>query len=406
MATTDRALTDPNYIGPNNSYGVNATVKGNNLNLHQAGMVGDAPGGSPGTDFTSNKAVRYAPIATNYGANPYNGGVGTDIGSTGYMSDVYKHRLYETGGHTSYVDPTSQYIGGNESWAPDFYDQQQRNALYWGSRNAPAMQTYSVDPNAYNPDMGGYNLLMGAQGQARDYSAGGLNQMATDLGGIRALASGQGQSAAQMAMQRQSEQQMAQQMAMAASARGAGANAAHLAAVNNNAVAGGQLVRDLGIQRAEEQQAWADMLMRGTDSYLGQVGAVRGQDLSGAQLSGQMALDQSAQLYGNQMGAAQLLADQENARMGYTMDNQGQNDEMVRYFMGLGYDAVTAQQQARMAYEGMRTGNVLENARIEAGIPKQQSFGERLGEAATIGLIETGANTLGSWFSNPATARK
>jgi len=393
-----KMLNDPNYSGPA-AQGGYATVKGDtpsageDLAIHGNNEYGINYGnGGVQTNFT-NRGGRYAGIGFKYGGRD-TGAAGSDVGSYDYQKDIWKQRMYETGGSTWEVDPSSQFFNGDENWAPDYYNDMTNQAQVYGDRQAPQMTMYTPDMTGFENGMSQADMGRMAQTMAQTKAMQDLNVLGMDVNGIRNMAMGYGQSAAEMAMQRQAEDAFRQNMAMASSARGAGANAALLQAAQQNAVGQGQLTRDLGIQRASEQMDWTNALLQGEGQYMGaqdaitdNYGDIRGQDLQGAEMQGDMA-----------MNYAQTMADQEATKVATDVDVMNANDSMVQFFTAQGYSAMEAQMLARQAFEANRTSNWLQKYGVDTGAPQEESYWDKIGNAA----ITAGGYVVGNYFGGKA----
>lgn len=137
---------------------------------------------------------------------------------------------------------------------------------------------------------------------------------------LTAQANGQGPSLAQMQLQRATDQNMSNAMALGQSLRGPSAGGQLRGIQNQQSGLSQQAAADSGMLRMQEQMA--------ARNQLGQL------------------LDQGR---GQDIGIA-------NSNLGAYLNNQSQNDAMVKHFTSLGYDLATAQQQANMAMEQMNLG--------------------------------------------------
>jgi hypothetical protein len=296
------------------------------------------------------------------------------VGSTDYLWDDYQKTLNILGPDNRFIDPTRYQFNQDPFWAENFAEGRDFLAQAAAGREAPQ----------FDPDMDGYNTAALQGAEAREQAIEGIDRLSgsvdqfgnqlpifeQDVQNIRDVAEGRGgPSAAELAMRRSSDEAMRQNLAMAATgARGGSAAGSFLNAGVNNSIAQGGLTRDLGIQRAQEQQAARAQLLQGqqniTDAYdsmaqgrgmvVDAYGNVRDQDIGTAGMAGDIALRT------------------EEGRVGAQLDQQRQNDQMVQFLMSQGYDAQKAQLMANIEMDQNRTGNNLENRRIQAGIPPKE----------------------------------
>lgn len=164
---------------------------------------------------------------------------------------------------------------------------------YYGGSWSPATGGAGVNANMQNLGLG---AMQGAQQSAGQYDQARDQQMRA-LGMYQDAAQGQGPSQAQALMQSQGDQNMAQQMQMAAMGRGGNMGGQARSAVAGGLAAQNQTQQNLGAMAAQEQQA-------GMAGYAG----------LGSQMAGQA--QQGQQMYaGQQMGL---------------MDMQSQYDQHLR----------------------------------------------------------------------------
>jgi hypothetical protein len=187
---------------------------------------------------------------------------------------------YQYGGHG-----TSMYVDaqGNRRIVPGTSGAEQATARYSGlADQARGTQAPTTNYGQANQDYGQY-------GQAQQFAYGARGSQQDALALQRSAAMGQQPSVAQQQLQYGMNRGLAQNMSMAASARGGGANlaAANRAAMNSNAQLAGQTNAQAGMLRAQEMQ-------QARDAYMGGASGIRGQDL-GQQGAALQARGQSAQ---------------------------------------------------------------------------------------------------------------
>lgn len=222
----------------------------------------------------------------------------------------------------------------------------------------PWQQKRSFDPTAYNVQNLDQRVAQN-QERAAQYDARGApvaGQTRIDTGNenqargqqyslaqtLAAQANGQGPSLAQMQLQKATDANIHQAMALGASQRGVGAAGVMRSVANNTAMAQQQAAADSAALRLQEQQA--------SQNQLGQLLAgMRGQDQS---IAGSQA----------QLNQQVALANQQ-AQLGMT----GLNDAQNRYYAQAGTDLYSQQMAARQAredeairYEGMLRGVAVE----------------------------------------------
>ncbi len=236
------------------------------------------------------------------------------------FGDSTQPGLFGTGQYkaTQYqVDPNAANIPG----ADQLGQQYQQGAANSGNRQAPMAQAAQLDASQ--------------QAQFR-------NQQQTLAQQLAAQANGQGPSLAQGQLKQATDRNLAQALAMGANQRGPGAASA---------------LKDIAGQRASiSQQASGDSANLALNeqmqarNQLGQVLAgARGQDLS---LAGQNAQ------FAQQTGLANQSAN---------LQQQGLNDNMVRFYQAQGLSLAEAQQQAAMQLQQLNSANNIAYNQINAG---------------------------------------
>jgi hypothetical protein len=211
-----------------------------------------------------------------------------------------------------------------QSGADDYTQRYQGLAGQWMGMQAP--QADYGQANGYLGQAGGY---MGMSDQARQ------SQMDA-LGMERQAAMGQVPSVAQQQMQMGNADAMRGQLAMAASARGAGAmGAAHYNAGQNMGMMQSQNIAQSGMLRAQE-------MANARNAYMQGASGVRGQDFAGAGMAGNFA-NMTGSWAQNQ---AALRMQQQQLAL------QGQLG-----YERMGYDVQNAQLQANLQSRGMDEGH-------------------------------------------------
>ncbi len=387
------------------AFGAGSQVEQNTQNRLQTGAGQNGANTDPAGNYSSTTfgftemGGAYAPIAGRHGVqqgNPW--AVGTDVGSDAYLYDIHQQRMYETGGQSSTVDPTRFWYGGEQDVGHEWSGNMFQNAVNSANRQVAPTQQYSTDPNLAIPNMGAYDMGLAAQGNARNSQEFMLGVQGQDLANIRGYAQGTMPTAAEMAMQRQSDATMQQNLAMAATGRGAGANAMRMGALNQNAMQQGQLVRDLGIQAAQEQQGWNQLLQSGTGQMTDAYGNMRSSDLGMADMSGRMALDASQQTFDARLAANDQNINQAQYGTDAWLQQQQANDAMVQFYISQGFSLEDAILQSQIQMEAMRTNNILTLRGQDAGQPNDPSLATQILGAG----IEAGGYVAGAYFGGPA----
>lgn len=191
------------------------------------------------------------------------------------------------------------------------------------------------------------------------------------INNLQSVAAGTaGPSAAELAMQRASQDTAQQQLAQAAAAGGGpGGVAASLRAQNANATAQGSLQRDLGVQRAEEQAAARQML-------------------GGAMNDARAAEIQAAGMY---TGLGTNMAQANQAAQLQTMSL---DDSMRQFYYGQQNQLALGQNQAGQAYAGNNVGylGALESADASRYGTREQADQARFG--GSIGMVGAAAGAM------------
>lgn len=243
------------------------------------------------------------------------------------------------------------------------------NAYQYGGRPGAAQETadrYRGRADEYNATMGqatrdaGAMYQQGAQDRANAGQARGMQQEAANL--MRARATGQAPSIAQMQADRQMQQAAASQASAAASARGPGGLAlAQQNAASNTANAQQQIGGQAQVAAAQERLA-------AEQAYAAQAGAMRGQDYQGQGLSFQGAAQQQQFAQGlGQLG------------LGYTQAEMGVNQ---------------AQLGAQQNEQAQRSANALGAQGINAGVGGQNAAMNQQNALGAVGLVTNAAGAL------------
>lgn len=255
---------------------------------------------------------------------------------------------------------TGQYRPG-EVYTPDRNASQiagygdTRNRMLAGAAGAQGRQSAQTQAAQIN---------MAPQGQFRDQQTALANA-------LMAQSRGEGPSLAQMQLQRATDTNLANALAMAASQRGSQSLGAGRNAAMQRAAMQQQAAADSGMLRLQEQQAAQNML--------GQVlSGARGQDIGLAQ--GQAGLDQQTNL-------ANLQAD---------MQQRGMNDAMTQFYTGQGNQMDLAQAGLNVDLQKLLTQRSMGQEGL--GLQAYEGAGQRRQD-----MFKTGSNILGGLGQGAAT---
>lgn len=207
---------------------------------------------------------------------------------------------------------------------------------------------YKLNSGAFGiPSYSAWQKMLAQNGAA----AGNRNiinlDQANEMRGVQAdliqnlqkQARGEGPSLAQMQLQKATDQNIAQTMGMAASGRGPGQSAQNKAAQAQGSQMRQQAAGDSGMLRLQEQMQAQNMLA-------GVSGQARGQDISS---------------------------------QGLNLQQQAQNDDLVKFYTQAGLSLEQAQQQARQALEELRMKQQIEFEKMNLEASKGSSDASGLG---------------------------
>lgn len=268
------------------------------------------------------------------------------------------------------IDPNAANITGYDQTRAMLNGEANRSA----HRQAATMQAARVGPASL---FGGATIDTSPQEQFRQGQLGLMSQ-------LQGQANGTGPSIAQGQLQRASDANLAQSMAMAQSMGGMGAGAGLRGISQQRAGVGQQLASDSGLLRLQEQQQAQGLLANVTAGG-------RGQDIGLA--TGQAGLFQQAGLANqgaqNQFALTQAGFNQaaNQANLSSSIQQQQMNDQMVQAYLAKGMTLDEAQMQAKMQMEAMRTQQDL-------GVQGLKFDSYKLAGANRTGLIKSIASMV------------
>lgn len=213
-----------------------------------------------------------------------------------------------------------------------FYGDQEQPGILGGSRRVG--DPYQMNQEAFN--IPGYSNWQGQLGQGAADATGrnslnmgdanaSRNAQSALMQQLQQQARGEGPSVAQAQLRQASEENMSNAAAMAASGRGPGAGGAAYQAANQQANIGQKMAGDSAMLRMQEQQQAQGQLANLS-------GQMRGQDLS-----------------------TQTIG----------LQQQAQNDDLVKFYVQSGLSLDQAQQQAKQSLEESRMKQQLETEKLK-----------------------------------------
>lgn len=221
------------------------------------------------------------------------------------------------------------------------------------------------------------------------------------LGMLQAQAMGLAPSAAQIQLQQGMQSGLAQQLALAASQRGAtNASLAQRGVMNNAAGLGQQVNSQTALLRAQEQA-------QAQQTYANALAGYRGQDITAAK--NQADLGQAANMFNagatQQMSLANMQAQNQNqqyyagmqqqinlANLQAQIQQKQLNDAYEQYYFGAASNMAENQRQAQIQREALNAQNYNVAMQTNAGLASSINSADATRTAAYIG----GAATLGA----------